>query len=447
MCGFLKKYFFYCGNKLLFIFHLNEYDVIKEEDCIMKKIWSNYKQTLILIVSLIIGTIVGVIFKEDAQVLSPFGELFMNLMFVIIVPLVFLTITTSIAKIKQPKRLGRVLSSILFVFIITSLVAVFVGIVSTYAVKLVNPSDTEAIIETLGETETGESEELNIFSRTVEAISVSDFSDILSKNNILALVIFSILIGLAINRCGEEASPLLKVLEAANKVVLKFVDFAFMYAPIGLGCYFAALVGTFGGEIAVGYAKTFVVYTLVAVLFYIVVYSLYAFIAGGKKGVITFWKNVIPASATSISTCSSAASIPVNIKCAKNMGVSDDIAETIIPLGTSFHKDGSIIGSVFKIMFLVYLFGASPSIGKVIVVALVANLLVTAVPVGGGTISETMIITMMGFPLSALPILTIVATIIDPPATLLNVVGDTSSSMLVSRMVDGKNWLKKNRKA
>ena len=127
------------------------------------------------------------------------------------------------------------------------------------------------------------------------------------------------------------------------------------------------------------------------------------------------------------------------------MGVSDDIAETIIPLGTSFHKDGSVIGSVFKIMFLAYLFGTnltSPSgVLQVIVTALIANLLVVAVPIGGGTISEMLIISMMGYPVAALPILTVIATIIDAPATVLNVVGDTSSSMLVSRIVDGKNWL------
>ena len=107
------------------------------------------------------------------------------------------------------------------------------------------------------------------------------------------------------------------------------------------------------------------------------------------------------------------------------------------------YKDGSIIGGVFKIMFLVYLFGSTASVGKVIIVALIANLLIAAVPVGGGTISEMMILTMMGFPVAALPILTIIATIIDPPATMLNVVGDSASSMLVARVVDGKDWLNK----
>ena len=211
----------------------------------------------------------------------------------------------------------------------------------------------------------------------------------------------------------------------------------------------ASMVGTFGESIAYGYLKVFILYIIVSVLFYFVVYSIYAYISSGKDGVKVFWKNVIPATLTSLTTCSSAACIPVNIDGVKKIGVSDDIAETVVPLGTSFHKDGSIIGSVFKIMFLVCLFGTDISsvtgIGKVLVVALIANLLITAVPIGGGTISETLIISMLGYPMGALPILTIIATIIDAPATMLNVVGDTSSSMLVARLVDGKNWFKKKK--
>src|SRR5699024_5594315 len=103
--------------------------------------------------------------------------------------------------------------------------------------------------------------------------------------------------------------------------------------------------------------KTFILYTVVAVLFYFIMYIVYAYIAGKKEGVKAFWKNAIPSTVTSLATCSSAACIPVNVETSKKIGVSDDIAETIIPLGTSFHKDGSIIGSVFKIMFLVCLFG------------------------------------------------------------------------------------------
>lgn len=410
----------------------------------MKKFLKNYKSTLILLGSIIIGTIVGLVFKEKAKVLAPFGDLFLNLLLVIIVPLIFLTITTSIGKMKQPKRIGKILVTILLVFIFTSLVSVGVGIISTKAFKLVDVKDTETIKEVLKDTK-ATNEKVNFLERTVETITVSDFSKLLTRDNIIALIIFSILFGISINLSKGKGDKLLDVLESANEVVQSFIKVIMYYAPIGLGCYFAALVGTFGGEIASGFGKTFIIYTIVSVLYYFIMYSAYAFMAGGKKGFISYWRNVLPVTLTSLATCSSAASIPVNTACAKNIGVPEDVADTTIPLGTSFHKDGSIIGSVFKIMFLVYLFNADVSTLKVLGVALVATLLVTAVPIGGGTISEMLILTMLGFPVSALPILTIIATIIDPPATMLNVVGDTASSMMVARVTDGKKWMKEKK--
>ena len=415
----------------------------------MKNFIKNYKSSLILIGSIIIGTIVGLIWGEKATVLSPFGDLFLNLLLVIIVPLIFLTLTTSIGKMKQPKRIGKILGTIIAVFLVTSLISVLVGIGATKAFRLVNPQDTEAIKAVLVDDTPVEQEDLNFLGRTVQAISVGDFSKVLTRDNMIAVIVFSILIGISINLSKEKGEKFLEVLESANHVIQMFIKIIMYYAPIGLGCYFAALVGTFGGEIALGYGKTFVVYTVVAVLFYFIAYSLYAFIAGGKKGFVAYWSNIIPATVTSLATCSSAASIPVNTGCAKKIGVPDDVAETTIPMGVNFHKDGSIIGSVFKIMFLVYLFGADIATGKLLLVALLATLLIAGVPIGGGTISEALIISMLGMPGACLGMLTIIATIIDPPATLLNVVGDSASSMLVARIVDGKDWLKdkvKNKK-
>ena len=420
----------------------------------MKKFLSNYKSTIILLVAIIVGSILGIVFKEKATILSPLGDIFLNLLLVIVVPLIFLNITTAISKMKQPKRLGKIIISIIGVFVVTSIIAVLIGFASTYFVKLVDTEDGEKIKASLEETvgdeesanEESTEEELTIADRTVSLITVNDFSKLFSKDNIIALLVFSIMVGVAINMSGEKGEPFRKVLESANSVMENLVKIIMYYAPIGLGCYMASFIGSFGSSIAVGYLKTFVIYLIVSIAFYFIMYSVYAFIAGGRKGLKAFWRNIIPATITAMGTCSSAACIPVNIETAKKMGVSDDIAETTIPLGTSFHKDGSIIGSVFKIMFLVCLFGTSLTtfgeIMGVLGVALLANLLITAVPIGGGTISEMLIITMMGYPVSSLPILTIIATIIDVPATVLNVVGDDVSSMMVARIVDGKEWNK-----
>ena len=411
----------------------------------MKKFMKSYKSSIILIMAVVIGTFIGLIFKEKASVLSPLGDIFINMLLVVVVPLIFLSITVSISKIKSPKRLGKIMITTIVTFIVTSLVAVIVGFVSTYKINLVDTDKVNDIKSVL--VENTEVEELNILERTAKTLTVNKFGDLLNTDNLIALLVFSIIFGIAINMAGNKGDKAREVLESFNEVIMKVVNIIMYYAPIGFMCCTASLVGTFGSAIAVGYIKTFVIYTVVCLLFYFIMYTIYAFISGRLEGVKRFWKNVIPASLTSIATCSSAASIPVNSECAKKIGVPDDIAETVIPLGTSFHKDGSIIGSVFKIMFLVCLFGTNISgfdgIFKILLIALVATLLVTAVPIGGGTISEMMILTMMGYGTGALPILTIIATIIDAPATMLNVVGDLSNSMVVARVVDGKNWMKR----
>ena len=407
----------------------------------MKKIIKNYKQSIILIGSLIIGTIVGLVFKEKATVLEPLGTLFINMLLVVVVPLIFLSITTSIGKIDKPKRVGKILRSIIIAFVFTSLVSVVIGLTSL-KIRLVDSGDANKITALLDES-TDVSDDASVLDKLVNSVSTNDFVNLLSKNNILALIVISILSGLAINKSGEKGKSFLKVLDSAYEVLQSLIKILMYYAPIGLGCYFASFTGTFGASVTQGFVKMLVIYTILVLFVYFVIYSLYAYMAAGKIGVKKYWANIIPASVIALSTCSSAASIPVNTECAKKIGVSEDIASPTITLGTSFHKDGSIIGSVFKIMFLVYLFDMPVSGIKVLGVSLLATILVTAVPIGGGTISEMLILKLMGFPVAALPILTIIATIIDAPATLLNVTGDCASSMLVSRMVDGKDSLKK----
>ena len=207
----------------------------------MKNFIKNYKSTLILLVSIIIGAIVGIIFKSDAKVLSPFGDLFINLMFVSIVPLVFLTITTSISKMNTPKRLGKIMITIIITFVITSLIAVLVGFATTYKTNLVDTSDANKIKSSLVEEEV-EEEDLTILDRTVDVLTVTDFNEVLSKDNLIALLVFSIMIGISMNMAGKKADPLRKVLESANTVIMNFIKITMYYAPIGLGCYFASLI-------------------------------------------------------------------------------------------------------------------------------------------------------------------------------------------------------------
>lgn len=411
----------------------------------MKKIWKNYKSTIILLLSIIIGTFIGLIFKEKACVLSPLGDIFLNLMFVVIVPLIFLTITSSIIKMENPKRLGKIMITILIVFAVMSIIAALIGVVSSYTIKLIDSKDINNITNLLNQ-DVVISEEVNILQKTANLLTVNDFYKILSKENIIAILVFSIIFGFAIRKSKDKGKKVIELILSLNEVVINIVNIIMYYAPIGLGCFIATLIGSYGSVIAIGFLKTFIVYTLVCIFIYVFVYSAYVFLVSGKKGLKAYWKNIIGPSTTALATCSSAATIPINIKYTKEMGVPSDIAETTIPMGTSFHKDGSVVGSAFKIMFLIYLFGKDINILTILGVSLLSTLLITAVPIGGGTISEMFILQILGFPSSALPILSIIATIIDAPATVLNVVGDSCSSLIVARIIDGKNFLKLNRK-
>lgn len=402
------------------------------------KFIKNYKSTIILLLSIILGMIVGIIFKEKASYLKPFGDLFLNLLLVIIVPLIFLTITVSIGKMKSPKRIGKILFTSLITFVVTSIISVVIGLGFAKNFNIIKYEDKNSIKEIIKEDKSVKKEKLNILEKTVNTVSTNDFKSLITNDNIIALICFSIIFGLAINLSKDKKKPVLDILDSFSSVVQKFIKIIMYYAPIGLSCYFASLVGSFGKELVLGYAKTFLIYLIACLFIYFVIYSLYAILCGGKNGFINYWKNIIPPSVCAMSTCSSAASMPINIESAKKMGVTEDVSSVSISLGTNFHKDGSIVGSVFKIMFLVQLFNSNTSTFKIILIALLATILVSAVPIGGGTISETLIITMLGFPLSVLPILTIIATIIDAPATVLNVTGNTISSVIINKFIDKK---------
>ena len=399
----------------------------------MKKVWKNYKSSIFLIISIIIGTIIGIIFKEKTNKIKALGDLFINMLTCIVIPIVFLNITISIGKMNKPKRIGKVLITTFIVFLATSIISALLGIIASNITPLI--TGTKIISETTTP------EKINFLDKFANTLTVSNFNELLSVNNMIALILASIIFGIALNKTKETKT--LELLESLNNIVQKIVNIIMLYAPIGIGAYFAVLVGNFGGNITSGYIKTFIIYLIVSIFIYFIIYGFYAYIAGGKEGIKRYFKYIITPTITALSTCSSAASIPSNTEAAQNIGVPSDIASAVIPLGTNFHKDGSIVGNAFKIMFLVYLFNLDITFTKVLLVALLSTLLITALPIGGGTIAEMFIISILGAPISALPMLTIIATIIDAPATVLNVVGDSASSMLVTYILEGKNWLNK----
>ncbi|MDF2519408.1 MAG: sodium:proton antiporter [Clostridia bacterium] len=401
-----------------------------------------YKSSAVLLASVAIGGLIGAVAGPKAAVVEPLGDLFLNLMFMIIVPLVFFSVTSAIGNMVSMKRLGKIM---LTVFIIFTGTALLTAVISFIGALIINPTqgiDASAIRGLMTSTSEGaQTEQVSLLKQLVNTFTVSDFVSLFSRKNMLQLIVFSVGLGAAIAMVKEKAQPLAKLLDAGANVMMKLVDIIMYYAPIGLGCYFAAIVGQLGPQILQGYLKSFVLYLILSVIVYFGLFTLYAFIAGGREGIKAFWRNAAAPSITALATCSSAACIPVNLEYVRKMGVPMDIAETVIPLGANTHKDGSVIGGVLKVVFLFGLFGYNmtdiSSVLSIIFTGFLVGAVMGAIP-GGGMIGEMLIISVYGFPPEVLPIIAVISTIIDAPATLLNSTGNTVCSMMVTRFVEGR---------
>ncbi|MRR54450.1 MAG: dicarboxylate/amino acid:cation symporter [Deltaproteobacteria bacterium] len=397
----------------------------------------SYRFSLLLIAAIVFGALLGLILKKDAAMFKPLGDVFLNLLFTVIVPLVFFSISSTVAAMTNLRRLGKILILMVLIFVATGLVA---SVVMIAAVVLYPP----ALAASIPLPEAIEVQQLKTSEQLVRAFTVSDFPNLLSKNNMLALIVFSLLTGLATSAVGEKGKTFAAFLSSANEVMMKLISFIMYYAPIGLGAYFAYLVGVFGPELLGSYARAMTLYYPTALIYFAVAFSCYAFLAGRARGVKTFWREIIPPSLTALATGSSIATIPANLQAADNIGVPRDISEVVIPVGATIHMEGSCLAAVLKIAFLFGIFqmpfsGFEPIL-TALGIALLTGVVVSGIP-GGGTIGELLILSFYGFPPEALPLITMIGTLVDAPATMINAVGDNVSSMLVTRVLGGKNWM------
>lgn len=400
--------------------------------------WKNYRFPLTIIAAILLGSIIGVVFGEKTTVLKPFGDIFLNLMFTAVVPLVFATIASAVGNMTNKTRLGKILGWMLAVFLATGLIAAVVIII---AVKLYPPALGVNI-----PLQTGAGETVALADRLVKAVTVSDFSLLLSRSNMLPLIVFSVMFGYCAGTMGEN-NIMSRALTAFSTVMMKMVDLIMLYAPLGLCAYFASLVGEFGPQLIGAYSRAMLLYYPLCVVYFVVAFAVYGFFAGGKKGVKMFFANILSPAVTSLATQSSIATLPTNLESADKIGVPKDISGIVLPIGATMHMDGSVLAAILKISFLFGIFGMEFAGWQTylisIVIAILSGVVLSGVP-GGGLVGEMLIVSLMGFPPEAFPLIATIGFLVDPPATCLNVCGDTVASMMVARIIDGKNWMKKN---
>ena len=274
-----------------------------------------------------------------------------------------------------------------------------------------------------------------------------DFCELLSRRAILPLIVAAILFGFGIQMSGGPETRTAKLLEDITNCIMKTVKIITYYAPIGFFGFFANLVAVYGPELVKDYSRTLIIYYVMSFAYLFIFFPLYARFGGGKGGAKLMFSKLFRPAAVSFGTCSSVATIPTNMEVAEESGISKDVSDIVLPLGATMHMDGSAMSAIIKVAFLFGIFGMDFSTGKAIlaiIVAVFSSVAMSGIPGGGGT-GELVICTIF-FPdqlAIAYPIALAIGNLVDPPATMVNAAGDYVVSFIVSRYVDGKDWLQK----
>ena len=405
-----------------------------------KEIARNYRFLAILLGAMIVGCIVGWAAPEFALKLKPFGTVFINMMFCIVVPLVFASISSSVAGMRSRKRAGKILGTTVAVFVITGAIAAFIMFVLMKIFPPVLEAWEDIPAEEIGEYATLSDMLVNFFT-------ASDFVGLLTRRAMLPLIVFSLLFGFAANLAESGEGVITRFLEGLTEVMLKFVKIITYYAPVAFFAIFAGLVADYGSMITQSYGRAMLVYYPLCFIYIFTAFPLFARFGGGPGAVKVMFKHIARPAVVSLGTCSSVATIPTNMEVAEDTGISKDVSEMVVPLGATMHMDGSCFSCVLKIAFVYGVFGIDFTWGQlipIILVAVLSSVGMSGVP-GGGYIGEYIICSIF-FPAQmelAFPILVAIGNLVDPPATMINSSGDYVVSYIVSRYVDGKDWLQR----
>ena len=406
----------------------------------MKTFFKNYTFILCMLTGIVGGCIVGLLWPQSAATLAPLGTIFTNLMFCLVVPMVFCSICSAIANMPSAKRAGKVMGVTIATFMVTAAFAaiimytimrIFPVVTGNYDVPQADPSAVMGVGDML-----------------VSFFTKPDFVELLSRRAILPLIVFAVILGFGIQMQGGPATMTAKLLEDITGCIMKAVQIVTYYAPVGFFGFFANLVADYGPQLIGDYSRTLLLYYGLSFAYMFVFFPIYARFGGGKGAVKVMFRHLFKPAAVSFGTCSSVATIPTNMEAAESTGINKDVTNIVLPLGATMHMDGSAMSAILKVAFLFGLFGQDFDSRRAIlaiVVAVFSSVAMSGIPGGGGT-GELALCTIF-FPEQmaiAYPMALALGNLVDPPATMVNAAGDYVASYIVARFVDGKDWLQRH---
>ena len=403
----------------------------------VKKFLKNNLFICTLFLGIVLGCVVGLVSPEFGSKVSFLGTLFVNLMYCIVVPLVFFSISSAIANMTSVKRAGKMLGVTVATFVVTAAIA---GII-TYVICRIIPLVSGNYQVTEGEV----SSVLGVQDMIVNFFTKPDFTELFSRRALLPLIVAALFFGFGVQMNGGKECKTAELLMDINNCLMKTMKILTYFAPIGFFGFFASLIGSYGADLLKDYGKALIVYYVLSFAYMFIFFPIYANFGGGKGAAKLMFSKLFRPAAMAFGSCSSVATLPTNFDVSEETGISREVSDIVLPMGATMHMDGSAISAIIKVAFLFGIFGQDFTTGRAIlaiIVAVFSSVAMSGIPGGGGT--GEMVICSIFFPdqlAIAYPIALALGELVDPPATMVNAAGDYVVSFIVERFVNGKDWL------
>lgn len=391
-----------------------------------------------IIICMFAGILVGLLFLMVApkstftsEYLKPIGTIYINLLKFMVVPVVLFSITDGVVSLNDLKRVGSVGLRTFIYYICTTAIAVVIGLAVVNCFKGLFPVLDSAVRDSLEYTATDAPKVMDV----IVGIFPDNLFKPLVEANMLPVICIAIFFGAGILAAGDKGKKIGELVNCMNDVTMKILMMVIKLTPIGVFCLMADVVAVNGPKIVGSLALVVGVAYIGYILHIVIVYGCSIKFLSGMSPV-KFFKGLAPAMLTAFTTTSSNATLPINIECCNDMGAEPEISSFVLPLGATINMDGTAIYQAVCAVFIACCYGIDLTLGQMAMIVLTATLasVGTAGVSGAGMIMLSMVLMSVGLPVEGIAIIAGVDKLFDMGRTTLNITGDATAAMWVSKV-------------
>ena len=394
------------------------------------KPWRNWSLFTRIMIGFVLGIAAGLIWGPGAKALNPLGTILTRLLTMVVAPLVLCLLVCAAADVGDGKKLGRMGVKTVVCFLLSTAIAIVLGLVTSNIIGV----GTGVTIQQTASSAASTAKEVSMLDTLINIIPNNPF-EALSKQNLLQIIFFALILGFALMKIGESVKPLLDIFRAGQEAMKEITNIVLEFTPYGVFGLMANVVGSNGPEILIPYIKAIAAMYIAGAIYVIVVQAGIMVGIIGRVNPFRFLKTMKEAMAFVFATCSSVATIPLNLKCTKDIGVDDETANFVIPFGAVMNMNGTAIYEAVVVVFTAQIFGIELSFTQQVMIMLTATLasIGTAGIPGSGLVMLTIVLSSVNLPMEAIGLLAGIDRILNMGRVIPNIVGDAASAVIVSR--------------